>query len=60
MIQVRRIEVTPMIMIAYYIITAFLLALAAWNFVREKDRRQDLVLYLLVMIPLILRLLRWK
>ena len=50
----------PMIMIAYYIITAFLLALAAWNFVREKDRRQDLVLYLLVMIPLILRLLRWK
>jgi hypothetical protein len=59
-IQVRRIEVTPMIMIAYYVITAFLLALAAWNFVREKDRRQDLVLYLLVMIPLILRLLRWK
>jgi ABC-type glycerol-3-phosphate transport system permease component len=48
------------IMIAYYVITAFLLALAAWSFVREKDRRQDLVLYLLVMIPLILRLLRWK
>jgi hypothetical protein len=49
-----------MIMIAYYVITSFLLLLAAWNFVREKDRRQDLVLYLLVMIPLILRLLRWK
>ena len=49
-----------MIMLAYYVITAFLLALAAWNSVREKDRRQDLVLYLLVMIPLILRLLRWK
>jgi len=49
-----------MIMIAYYAITAFLLFLVGWNFVREKERRQDLVLYLLVMIPLLLRLLRWK
>ncbi len=49
-----------MIMIAYYAITAFLLVLVGWNFVREKERRQDLVLYLLVMIPLLLRLLRWK
>ena len=49
-----------MIMIAYYVITAFLLLLAAWNFVQEKERRQDLILYLLVMIPLVLRLLRWK
>jgi ABC-type glycerol-3-phosphate transport system permease component len=48
------------IMIAYYLITAFLLALAAWNFVREKEKRQDLVLYLLIMIPLVVRLLRWK
>lgn len=49
-----------MIMIAYYVITAFLLVLVAWNFVRETRRRGDLVLYLLVMIPLLLRLLRWK
>jgi len=49
-----------MIMIAYYVITAVLLALSAWNFVREKERRQDLVLYILIMIPLVLRLLRWK
>ena len=49
-----------MIMIAYYVITAFLLGLLGWNFVREKDRRGGLVLYLLVMIPLVLRLLRWK
>ncbi len=48
------------IMIAYYLITAFLLALAVWNFVREKEKRQDLVLYLLIMIPLVVRLLRWK
>ncbi len=50
----------PLIMIAYYVITAVLLALAAWNFVRERERRQDLVLYLLIMVPLVVRLLRWK
>jgi hypothetical protein len=48
------------IMIAYYVITAFLLAMVVWNFIREKERRQDLILYLLVAIPLLLRLLRWK
>lgn len=50
----------PLIMIFYYAITAVLLALAAWNFVRERERRQDLVLYLLIMVPLVVRLLRWK
>jgi hypothetical protein len=50
----------PVIMIAYYVITAFLLVLLVWNFVSEKGRRGDLALYLLVMIPLLLRLLRWK
>jgi hypothetical protein len=49
-----------MIMIAYYIITAFLVLLLGWNFVREKKRPGELVLYLLVMLPLVLRLLRWK
>jgi len=48
------------IMIAYYLMTAFLLGLLIWNFVRARDRRGDLVLYLLVMLPLLLRLLRWK
>ena len=50
---------TP-VMVLYYLITAFLLVLLAWEFVREKRSRNDLVLYLLVMIPLILRLLRIK
>ena len=49
-----------MIMIAYYVITAFVLVLSGWNFVREKKSRDDLALYLLVMIPLLLRLLRVK
>ena len=50
---------TP-VMVLYYLITAFLLVLLAWNFVRERRSRDDLVLYLLVMVPLILRLLRVK
>jgi len=50
----------PLVMIAYYVICAFLLALLAWNFLREKKSPDNLVLYLLVMIPLILRLLRVK
>jgi hypothetical protein len=49
-----------LVMIAYHVLSACLLALLAWNFVREKKSRDDLVLYLLVMIPLILRLLRVK
>lgn len=48
------------ISLAYYLLSAFLLFLLAWNFIREKERRGDLVLYLLVMVPLILRLLRVK
>ncbi|HYA48776.1 MAG TPA: hypothetical protein VEG35_03670 [Burkholderiales bacterium] len=49
-----------LVMIVYYAISAFLLALLGVNFVREKKSRNDLVLYLLLMIPLILRLLRVK
>jgi hypothetical protein len=49
-----------MIMFAYYLISAFLLVILAWNFIREKGRRGEIVLYLLVMLPLLLRLLRWK
>lgn len=48
------------ITLAYYVITAFLLGLVVWNFIREKESRDRLVLYLLVMVPLLLRLLRVK
>ncbi len=50
----------PVIMILYYLITAYVLAMLAWNFVREKKSFNDMILYLLVMIPLVLRLLRVK
>lgn len=48
------------IMFFYYLIAAFLLGLLAWNFLRERRNGDDLALYLLVMIPLLLRLLRVK
>jgi hypothetical protein len=50
----------PIIMIFYYLITAYLVVLLAWNFVREKKKTEDMALYLLVLIPLVLRILRLK
>jgi len=50
----------PLIMIIYYIICAYLAAMLIWNFVREKKSVNDMLLYLLVMIPLVLRILRVK
>jgi hypothetical protein len=47
-------------MILYYLITAYLGFLLVWNFVREKRKIEDLAQYLLVLIPLVLRILRLK
>jgi len=47
-------------MIIYYIISAYILAMLIWNFIKEKKSVNDMLLYLLVMVPLILRLLRVK
>ncbi len=49
-----------MIMIFYYLISAFLAFLLVWNFAREKKNIEDMALYLLVLVPLILRILRVK
>ena len=48
------------IMVLYYLITAFIVGLLGWNFFREKKSVNDMILYILVLIPLILRLLRIK
>ncbi len=48
------------IMAFYYLITAFIAALIFWNFWLEKKKVDRLILYLLVLIPMILRLLRIK
>ena len=37
--------VMPVIMILYYIITVYLVALLVWNFVREKKSVNDMFLY---------------
>jgi hypothetical protein len=47
-------------MILYYIICIFFVALLIWNFIKEKKSVNDMVLYLLVLIPLILRIFRVK
>lgn len=47
-------------MIIYYIISAFLAGMLVWNFIREKKNVNDMLLYLLVLIPLVLRILRVK
>ena len=50
----------PLIMIIYYLITIYLIGLLVWNFIREKKKIEDMAMYLLVLIPLILRILRIK
>jgi len=50
----------PVIMIIYYIISAYIAAMVIWNFIKEKKSINDMLLYLLVLIPLILRLFRIK
>jgi hypothetical protein len=47
-------------MILYYIICVFIVALLIWNFIKEKKSVNDMVLYLIVLIPLILRIFRIK
>ena len=46
------------IMILYYVISAFIAGMLIWNFVREKEDKEKMLLYLIVLIPFILRILR--
>lgn len=50
----------PLIMILYYMISVYLIGILLWNFIKEKKSANDMILYLLVLIPLILRILRVK
>lgn len=50
----------PVIMIMYYVICIYLAGMLLWNFVREKKSVNDMLLYLIVLIPLVLRILRIK
>ena len=48
----------PIIMIFYYVICVFLAAMLTWNFIREKQNKEDMLLYLIVLIPVVLRIFR--
>jgi hypothetical protein len=50
----------PFIMIIYYVITAYIVGLLIWNFIKEKKSVDDMILYLVILVPLVLRLLRVK
>jgi len=50
----------PIIMIIYYGITAYIVGMLIWNFIREKKNIDDMILYLVILVPLVLRLLRVK
>lgn len=47
-------------MILYYLICVYIVAILVWNFIKEKKSVNDMFLYLLILIPLILRILRIK
>ena len=43
----------------YYVLTAFIALLIIWNLVKSK-KWQDEILYIIILIPFLLRLLRLK
>jgi len=47
------------ITILYYILTAFIALLIIWNFIKSKKWQEE-VLYIIILIPFLLRLLRLK
>jgi len=48
------------IMAIYYIISAFIAFMLIWNLIIEKKDKEKMLLYLIVLIPCILRILRIK
>lgn len=48
-----------MITILYYALTAFIAVLLVWNFI-DRKKWQEEVLYVIVLLPFLLRLLRLK
>jgi ABC-type spermidine/putrescine transport system permease subunit I len=45
--------------ILYYLLTAYIAVMLAWNFLRRKNWQEE-VLYIIILIPFLLRLLRLK
>jgi len=45
--------------VLYYVLTAYVAVLLVWNFIKRKGWQEE-VLYIIVLIPFLLRLLRLK
>ncbi len=45
--------------VLYYLLTAFVAVMLAWNFLRRKNWQEE-ALYIIILIPFLLRLLRLK
>lgn len=45
--------------ILYYVLTAYIAGLLFWNFIKKKKWQEE-ALYIIVLIPFLLRLLRLK
>lgn len=48
------------IMILYYAMSVYLVGVLLWSFVKEKKSVSEMVLYLVIAAPFILRVLRVK
>lgn len=48
-----------MITVLYYALTAFVAVLLVWNFI-DRKKWQEEVLYVIVLLPFVLRILRLK
>ncbi len=45
--------------VLYYLLTAYVAVLLVWNFLKRKNWQEE-VLYIVILIPFVLRLLRLK
>jgi hypothetical protein len=51
--------IQTIVTLLYYLLVAFVAALLVWNFVRSRKWEEE-VLYMIVLVPFLLRLCRFK
>ena len=50
---------SSIITVTYYVLIAYVVVIMIWNLIRTKEWRKE-VLYIIVLLPFLLRLLRFK
>lgn len=53
------IQLQALVTVLYYLLVAWVAAMMVWNLLRSRDWREE-VLYVLVLVPFLLRLFRLK